>query len=161
MTWPFLHVVALVHEDFLVDARGGIRAHEFADRINPHALFGVVLDLLFRLGQFAVFGDDDLVAVDGGDLAGFLRDHHGARIAGHAVFQAGGHQRRLGHEQRHRLALHVGTHQRAVRVVVLQERNQRRGNGHQLLGRNVHVIHPRRLDINEVGPGAANDAVGQ
>ena len=102
-----------------------------------------------------------LIAADGSDFAGFFRDHHGARVAGDAVFQAGGHQRRLGHQQRHGLALHVGTHQRAVGVVVFQERNQRRGDGHQLLGRNVHVIHPRGFDINEVGPGAANDPVGR
>jgi hypothetical protein len=44
---------------------------------------------------------------------------------------------------------------------VFQEWNQRRGDGYQLLGRNVHVIHPRGFDINEVGPGAANDPVGR
>jgi hypothetical protein len=30
-------------------------------------------------------------------------------------------------DQRHRLALHVRTHERAVRIVVLEERNERRG----------------------------------
>ena len=120
-----------------------------------------MFDLLFAFGQLAVFGDDDLVAGDGSDLAGFFGDQHGARIAGHAVFQTGGHQRRLGDEQRHGLALHVRTHQRAVRVVVFQKRNQRRRNRHQLLRRNVHVIHLRRFHVNEVAALAANDAVGR
>ena len=72
----------------------------------------------------------------------------------------GGHQRRFGDQQRHRLALHVGPHQRAVRVVVLQERNQARRHRHELLGRDVHVIHPRRLDVNEVALAPADDPVG-
>ena len=54
--------------------------------------------------------------------------------------QAGADQRRVGLEQRHRLALHVRTHQRAVRVVVFQKRNQRRGDRDQLVGRDVHVL---------------------
>ena len=64
------------------------------------------------------------VAGDGSHFAGFLRHDDGAGIARDAVFETGGHERRFGDEQRHGLALHVGTHQRAVRVVVLQERNQ-------------------------------------
>ena len=139
----------------------GVRAHELADRINPDAVLRVVLDLLLAFRQLAVLGDDDLVAGDGGDFAGFLGDDHGARIAGDAVFQAGGHERRLGDEQRHGLALHVRTHQRAVRVVVFQERNQARGDRDELLRRNVHVIHARRLDVDEVARAAADDAVGQ
>ena len=161
MIWPFPHVIALVHQDFLVDARRGVGPHEFADGIDPDALFRVVFDFLFRLRQLAVFGDDDMIAADGGDLAAFVRDCHGARIAGHAVFQTGGHERRLGHEQRHGLPLHVGTHQRAVGVVVLQKRNQRRSDGHQLFRRNVHVIHACRLHVHEIRPGTANHPVGQ
>ena len=38
------------------------------------------------------------------------------------------------------MALHVRSHQRAVRVVVLQKRNQRRRNRNQLLGRNVDEL---------------------
>ena len=124
-------------------------------------LSGSCLDLLLAFGHLAVRGDDDLVAVDGGDFAGFLGHEHGAGIAGDALFQAGGHQRRFGDQQRHGLALHVGTHQRAVGVVVLQERNQAGGDGNQLLGRNVHVIDARRFDVDEVALAAAGDAVGQ
>ena len=88
-------------------------------------LSGSCLIFFFAFGQFAVRGDDDLIAGDGGDLAGFFGDDDGAGIAGDALFEAGGHERRFGHEQRHGLALHVRAHQRAVGVVVLEERNQR------------------------------------
>ena len=49
------------------------------------------------------------------------------------------HQRRLRPHQRHSLPLHVGPHKRAVRVVMLQERNKRRGHAHELHRRNVHI----------------------
>ncbi len=45
-----------------------------------------------------------------------------------------------GLKQRHGLALHVGAHQRAVGVIVLQERDQRRGDLDYLLRRHVHVL---------------------
>ena len=75
------------------------------------------------------------------------------------AFEAGGHERRLGDEQRHGLALHVRTHQGAVGVVVLQERNQRRRDGDQLLRRNVHEIHFHRFHVHEFAALAANDAI--
>ena len=43
---------------------------------------------------------------------------------GDLLLQTGGHERRLGDQQRHRLPLHVRAHQRAVGVVVLEERDQ-------------------------------------
>jgi len=87
-----------------------------------------MLDFLFAFGQLAVFGDDDLVAVDGSDFAGFFGPQHRARIAGDTVSMPVADERRLGDEERHGLALHVRTHQRAVRVVVFEERNQTRRN---------------------------------
>ncbi len=54
--------------------------------------------------------------------------------------QAGGDDRRLGDQERHRLALHVRAHQRAVGVVVLQERDQAGRDADHLLGRDVHVL---------------------
>ena len=39
----------------------------------------------------------------------------------------------FGAQRRHRLALHVRAHERAVRVVVLEERNQRGRHRHDLL----------------------------
>ncbi len=157
----FLDVIALVNENFLVDARRRIRPHEFADRIDVDAVRRIVLNLLLRLGQLAVFGDDDLAAGDRGHPATFLGNGDRAGIAGHAVFETGRDERRLGDEQRHGLALHVGTHQGAVRIVVFQKRNQRRSDRDELLRRDVHVIHLVRLHVNEVRAGTADHAFGQ
>ena len=72
----------------------------------------------------------------------------GARVAGRDVLHAGADERRARAEQRHRLALHVRPHQRAVRVVVLEERDERRRDRHELLGRHVDELHvvARRQD---------------
>ena len=43
-------------------------------------------------------------------------------------------------DERHGLALHVRAHERAVRVVVLEERNERRGDRHHLVRRDVHQL---------------------
>ena len=50
------------------------------------------------------------------------------------------------------MTLHVRSHQSAVRIVVFEERNHRRGDGDDLLRRNVHVVdaitrHENRLLI--------------
>ena len=54
-----------------------------------------------------------------------------------------------GFEQRHRLALHVAAHQRAVGVVVLQERDQRAGHAHRLLRRDVDEVDALRRLLQE------------
>ena len=59
------------------------------------------------------------------DLAIGLAHHHLAGVDGYLALDARADNRRLRPQQRHRLALHVRAHQRAVHVVVLQERNQR------------------------------------
>ena len=92
-------------------------------------------------------------------LPRFFGDDDGAGVAGDALFQTGADERRFGDEQRHGLALHVRTHQRAVRVVVFEERNQAGGHRDELLRRDVHVIDVRRLDVDEVALAAADDAV--
>ena len=57
------------------------------------------------------------------------------------------------------LAHHVRTHQRSVRVVVLQERDQRRGHGDDLLRRHVHELHLGGFDELEALALAAVDAL--
>ncbi len=71
-------------------------------------------------------------------------DHHLARINRHLALHTGAADRRLRPQQRHSLALHVRTHQRAVHVVMLQERNQRGRHADHLFGRDVHVVHAIR-----------------
>ena len=106
-----------------------------------------------------VLGDDDLITADGRDFAGFFRHQNGTGIAGDAFLHARRDERRLGHEERHGLALHVGTHQGAVRVIVFKERNERRGDGNKLLRRHVHEVNFRRLHVNEFAALTANDTL--
>ncbi len=82
----------------------------------------------------------DLLGVHVLDLAGSAGQDHVAGVDSGPVLEAGADQRRLGHHQRHRLALHVGAHQRAVGVVVLEERDQRRRHRHDLSRVDVHVV---------------------
>ena len=67
----------------------------------------------------------------------------------------------LGLEERDRLALHVRAHQGAVGVVVLEERDQRRRDGHDLLGADVHVLDLVRAGLREGVPVAARHALGR
>ena len=66
--------------------------------------------------------------------------HRGPGVLDRDVLHAGADERRFRAEQRHGLALHVRAHQRAVGVVVLEERDQRRGDRDELLGRDVDVV---------------------
>ena len=145
----FLHVLALVDDRLLVDARARIRAHEFPQLVHLHAVLGIVLELL-RVRHFAVFGENDLIRGDAGDLAGdFCKDDR-LRVARHFSLDAGADDRRIGNEERHTLALHVRAHECAVRVVVLEEGDEPCCDGDELLRRDVHVVHLLRLDFDEV-----------
>ncbi len=67
--------------------------------------------------------------------------HHLTGIHRYLALDARADNRRLWPEQRHRLALHVRAHQRAVHVVMLQERNQRGGARSPSAWRDIHVVH--------------------
>ncbi len=103
--------------------------------------------------------DDDAGRVDLVDDAGAARGDRRARIARHDRLHAGADERRVGAHQRHRLALHVRAHQRAVGVVVLEERDQRRGDGNELLGRNVHVVDAIAGQEHDVAGVTADDEI--
>ena len=76
-------------------------------------------------------------------------------LLGHVLLQAGGDDRRLGDQQRHRLPLHVRAHERAVGVVVLQERDQAGRDADHLLGRDVDVLHLVGSTISKSPPKRA------
>ena len=99
--------------------------------------------------------DEDLVGGHAGDGPGAFCDDHGAGVARDDFLETRAHQRRLRVEERHALALHVGTHQRAVRVVVLEERNERGGDRDELFRRDIHVIDARGRDERHVALLAA------
>src|SRR5262249_48355588 len=66
-------------------------------------------------------------------------------------------ERRFGTDEGYGLTLHVRTHERTVRVVVLKERDERCGNGNELLWGNVDVVDRVRGGHDEVPVLAAGD----
>ncbi len=121
--------IVLADDRLLVDAGVLVGALELRELIDVGAdltreLRGVVL---------AFDTDDDALGVDRVDDAVALGQDDGSGVAGGDALHTGTDERSLGDEQRHRLALHVGAHQRAVRVVVLEERNERCGDRDELL----------------------------
>ena len=84
--------------------------------------------------------DHDAGGVEVDDGAGVLRDDDVAGVDGGAVLDAGADERRLRDHQRHGLPLHVRAHQRAVGVVVLEERDHRGRDRDDLRRRDVHEV---------------------
>ena len=80
-------------------------------------------------------------------------------VTSSTVLDAGADVRRLGPNERHRLALHVRAHQRTVGVVVLEERDERRGDRHDLLRRHVDEVDLGRRHVTDVG-GGTEEALG-
>ena len=104
--------------------------------------------------------DDDLLGVDVGDGAVLAGDRDVAGVDRGAALHTGADHRRVGDEQRHGLSLHVGAHQRAVGVVVLQERDHRGRDRPDLLRGDVDQVDFLGADGHVLtGLGAAQDLV--
>ena len=87
-----------------------------------------------------MYTDHDPAGVDVIDDAPAMCSHHRAGVDRSGALDAGADEGLFRAQTRHRLTLHVGTHQRAVGVVVFEEGNQRGGNRHDLRRRHVHVF---------------------
>ena len=92
--------------------------------------------------------DGDDVGRNLGDDTGLVGGEHVTGVDGREALHTGSDERALAAQQRNGLALHVGTHERAVRVVVLEERDERGRDRHHLARRDIHVAD--LLDGEEV-----------
>ena len=123
----------------LVDAGVLVGALEL-EELEDLAALVVVLDrdvvAVGLLAHTVVGGDDGVGGVDGA-----------------ALLDAGADVGRLGLDQRHGLLLHVGAHERAVGVVVLEERDQRGADRDDLLGRDVHHLDLLAGHVGDLGGG--------
>src|SRR3954468_8986990 len=136
-----LDPLALLDDRALVDRGALVRAAELQ---QPVGLPGPVV---------GHHGD----VVGGGvlDHTGLLGHHDVAGVDGGTQLHAGADQRRLAAQQRDGLTLHVRAHQRAVGVVVLEERDHRRRDRGHLPRRDVHVVDVLRgevVDLTALGP---------
>ena len=145
------HPIAHLHQRALVDAGALVGTHELAQTIDVHALGRAVL------GGGA---HHDAGAIDLVDDAGALGDDGRTRVTGHGRFHAGANQRRIGAHQRHGLTHHVGAHQRAVRVIVLKERDERGRDRDELLRRHVDRCHVLWLHQAEIALLAHRHEIG-
>src|SRR3954469_2634008 len=152
---PLLDPLPLVGHRLLGDAGVLVGAAELDQLVDVGA---EVLGLA-GLQVLALDAHDDALGVHRVDHAAPLAEHDRARVLGDDPLEAGADNRRVAAQQRHRLALHVRAHQRAVGVVVLEERNERRRHRHQLFRADVHVVDAVPLDADEVAAGARDDAV--
>ena len=138
--------------DLLAGVHAGLLVNQSA-LVGAHELLQLVLVVLALGGLHR-----DLVGVDELDGPCGARQQHVPGVERRATLHPGPDQGRVGLQQRHGLALHVGAHQRAVGVVVLEERDHRRGDRPDLLGGDVHevdVLGPHRHVLP--GLGAAED----
>ena len=136
--------------------RRSTRCADVDDRALVDAGALVAADELLQLVLVELAGvglDPDPLGGDAGHDAGAAGDDDLAGVARGAVLHAGADDRRLRLEQRHRLALHVRAHEGAVGVVVLEERDQRRGHRDDLLG--------RRRPCTRSGPARASGNVSR
>src|SRR5437667_433878 len=124
-----------VAKERLADARVLVRTLELDELIDVRAHFAAE-----HAGVIGLHAHDNALGVDLIDDAFAFAEHHRAGITRGHAFHAGADERRFALDERHGLALHVGTHERAVGVVVFEERNQAGGHGNELLRRNVDVI---------------------
>ena len=115
-----LDEIAFLHQRPLIDAGRLVRTLELLQVIDVDAR-------LRRIG-FLRCADNDTRGVDLIDNAGPSGCDGGTGVARHHILKAGADKRRLWAKQRHGLPLHVRTHQGAVRVVILEERHERRGH---------------------------------
>ena len=122
-----LDLCAFHHHGLVVDAGSLVRPFELHER---HRVLAIVRGSL----------DDDLVTRDEDDLAINRRENDFAGICRCSGLHAGTDKRRIRRDKWHSLALHIRTHESAVRIVVLEERDQRSRHRDNLLRRNVHVV---------------------
>ena len=140
-------VDALAHRDdgLLVDAGAVVGAQE--------------LDELIVLGLAAVIADGHAGSVHLGHHAVTLGQHGHLGVQADLVLHAGAHDGRLRSQQRHGLTLHVGAHQGAVGVVVGQEGDHGRSDGHHHAGRYVDVVHAVAGHLHDLVAVTAGDTL--
>ena len=147
--------VAHAHQRTLVDVGVLVGAGVFGQVVDIHPDFA-------RHGFFVADTHHDTAGVHIVHAAAAPCLHRRAGVDRHGALDPGTDQRLLGAQHRYRLALHVGAHQGAVRVIVLQERDQRSRDRYHLRRCHVHVFDVLRLGQHElVVLAGGHDVVGK
>ena len=112
----------------------------------------VIIDL-----PVVIAADRDFIARAHHDGSRVARDLADAGVDSRLPLNAGADHRGVRDHQRDRLTLHVGAHQRAVRVIVLQERNHARRDGEDHLRGDIHEVDPLFLERGGLLPVSSGD----
>ena len=152
-------LLPLLDDRLLVEARAGVAAAELLEVIAPHAVLRVVRERRLALRQAAVLRDHHELGRDVGDDAGGERRHDDLRVLRRDALKARADVGALRRHERHALAHHVRAHERAVRVVVLQERDEARRDRDDLHRRDVHVLDLVRRLVAELRAEPARHAL--
>src|SRR5262249_13477727 len=107
----------------------------------------------------ALDAGNDPVGVDRIDQPVTACQNYRSGVACSDAFHSRTNDRRFRTQQGNRLTLHVGAHQRAVGVVVLQEGYERSSNRYELLGADVDVVDFIAAHQDEVAGFAGIDEV--
>ena len=152
-----LDTLAAVADGAQVDGCALVGLAEFGQTVLTDRL--VETDELLVLG--AVVADADNIGIDILNNTSTLGHDLRAAVIGQTLLNASAHNGSLAVNQRYSLAHHVGTHQRAVSIVVLQERDQSGSNRRNLLRRHVHQLDAVGRHNGEVGIQTCLDATIQ
>ena len=121
---------------------------------NRLLIVAVALVASLKLGQMvnifvsiAVPLDDNFIGSGAQHHAGVLCHNAHAGVNGRLALDSRTYRRRFRSQKGHCLTLHVGTHQGAVRIVVLQERNHSCSYREYHLRRNVHQVNGALLEL--------------
>ncbi len=119
----------------------------------------VCADVITPASLLVVHADDDPLGVDELDDPVPAADDDVARADGDQALDPGPDERGLRADERDGLALHVGAHQGAVGVVVLEERDERGRQGDELFRGDVDKVDLLAGDELEVAPFPGADEV--
>ncbi|KKW43352.1 MAG: hypothetical protein UY94_C0043G0001, partial [Parcubacteria group bacterium GW2011_GWA2_56_21] len=122
----FLHFVAQRDGGALVERGKAVGADEIDERVLDVFPFGIL--------------DDDVLRVHFGHRAFFFGKHKASDVACRALFDASRDERCFRYDARRRLFLHVAAHERAVCVVMFEERDHRSRDRERLVRRYVDVV---------------------
>ena len=84
--------------------------------------------IMVKIEKPAAVTDFDAIGIDVRHFASLLGTHNHGTVGGHFFFHTRSNDRRLGNEQWYSLPLHIRTHECAVRIIVLKERNHTRSD---------------------------------
>jgi hypothetical protein len=135
-----LDLVVFLNDGALIETRTIVETDEF-----PHPVLAVV--------------HHDFIGGDSRYKAVILRHHHHPGVFGHRPLDPSTHDGSFRGQEGDGLSLHVRAHEGAVGVVVFQEWNEARRNAYELLGRDVHVLHVRGVDVSEIAALAGQDLI--